>query len=532
MGRTFSLILITILSLNIFTHIDVFADDQVRVSGHRMLVDTAGVVHITGIVENTSNNSIGLVRVIALLFDENGNNLPTYDTYTLLRTIPAGYTAPFDIPISDKRVGSDISSYTLSLEWKVVQTKLDKFTFLDFNAFVWTHIDPNTKQLRNPHELNTGIEHNSHAHSEISALIKNIGNLATKTVNIIVIWYDERGQYYNYNIQTTVRQLVPLESSRFMVMTHPTMGYYTLMAESEDYVSMYTENGEHMLRLHEANSDNELLPGVDTMSMTDLVVKDTRNNIIDKIPIKNKSVLPHFESISTESTTVINDGVNEYQLQIRTYENQLIDFHYEQNIKTITILTSSGDIKSTNPALQIIHVEIIIPNTFNEFLSTESFEATINGVLLPDRLFFIDPYSYKGNTAIHYIISRDDLQILSEQMTEQHSDRLVFTVQSIENNKPVLVKVAEPIQLQSIIANNIDNKQKFVYIMKINDSTGVTVMLSWIDGNMSANKSINTVLSWTPEKEGKYTIQAFLWESLTYPSVMSSDFVNTTFVVS
>ena len=68
--------------------------------------------------------------------------------------------------------------------------------------------------------------------------------------------------------------------------------------------------------------------------------------------------------------------------------------------------------------------------------------------------------------------------------------------------------------------------------MKINDSTGVTVMLSWIDGNMSANKSINTVLSWTPEKEGKYTIQAFLWESLTYPSVMSSDFVNTTFVVS
>ena len=351
-------------------------------------------------------------------------------------------------------------------------------------------------------------------------------------MNTIVIWYDERGQYYNYNIQTTVRQLVPLESSRFMVMTHPTMGYYTLMAESEDYVSMYTENGEHMLRLHEANSDNELLPGVDTMSMTDLVVKDTRNNIIDKIPIKNKSVLPHFESISTESTTVINDGVNEYQLQIRTYENQLIDFHYEQNIKTITILTSSGDIKSTNPALQIIHVEIIIPNTFNEFLSTESFEATINGVLLPDRLFFIDPYSYKGNTAIHYIISRDDLQILSEQMTEQHSDRLVFTVQSIENNKPVLVKVAEPIQLQSIIANNIDNKQKFVYIMKINDSTGVTVMLSWIDGNMSANKSINTVLSWTPEKEGKYTIQAFLWESLTYPSVMSSDFVNTTFVVS
>ena len=50
---------------------------------------------------------------------------------------------------------------------------------------MWTHIDPNTKQLRNPHELNTGIEHNSHAHSEISALIKNIGNLTTKTVNMM-----------------------------------------------------------------------------------------------------------------------------------------------------------------------------------------------------------------------------------------------------------------------------------------------------------------------------------------------------------
>jgi hypothetical protein len=526
MGKALSLTLVTILSLSIFTYVDVFADGTVRVAGHRTSVDTAGVLHISGIVENASNNAVGFVHVTTYLFDENGKELPTHDTYALLRNIPSGYIAPFDIPITDKRVANSIASYTLSLEWKTAQPKEDKFTFTDINAFVWTHIDPNTKQLRNPHASDTNVHHDSHAHTEITALVKNTGDLATKTVKVITIWYDERGQYYSYNMQTIARQMMPSENSRFVIMTHPTMGYYSLIVESENYISMRTDNGEHMFRVHEANNDNRMLPGVDTMSIKDLLIRDAGDNIIDKIPVKSKPVLPHFKPASERSIYTIKDGGKEYQLQIKTYENQLIDVDYDRQTGTITVLTNGADVNA------MIHAEIIIPNTFNEFLSGESFEAKLNGVFLRDGLFFVDPYSYEGKTAMHYIISTDDLQVLSKEMTEPHSQRLVFTVQSVASDKPVSVRVGEPIQMQSIVTNNIDKKQKFTYILQVKDSAGATVSLSWIDGYIVAKESINTLLSWTPAKEGTYTVQIFLWESLTYPSSMSSNFASSTIIVS
>ncbi len=524
MGRIVMLTLITILSVNIFTFVDVYGYDQVKVLGHRMSVDSAGMVHISGIVENASNNAVRLVHVTASLYDEKGNVLPTYDTYTLLRTIPEGYVAPFDIPISDKRVSSNVSFYTLSLKWKIAQPVADKLVFSDIKAFVWTHIDPNSKQVRNPHG-NTIETHDSHAHAEISAIVKNMGDL-TKVVKVIAIWYDERGQYYSYSMQTISRQLVPLENGKFVVMTHPTMGYYTLMAESEHYVSMFSENGDRMIRIYEANEDNQFLPGVDTMKIDDIIIKDTENNIIDRIPIKSKPVLPHFKAILGESIHVVDERGRIHQLQVRTYENQLIDFRYDEKTKTMILFTNEADVKST------IHVEIIIPNTFKEIITADSFEATLNGALLHDRLFLVDPYSYEGKTAMHYILTGNDLKFLSEQMDDQFSSRLVYTLQPIVSSKEFTAKIGEQLQLQSTVTNNIDKKQKFIYILQVIDSDGATVMLSWIDGNILSKESMITVLSWTPEEEGRYTMKIFLWESLIYPCTMSSNFATSTFVVS
>jgi hypothetical protein len=526
-GKIGSLALIVMLSLSVFTYVNVLADGQVRVAGHRLSTDTAGVVHISGIVENNSNNAVGSVHVTASLFDENGNKLPMYDTSTLLRTIPSGYIAPFDIPVSDERVGKSVSSYTLSLEWKTAQPKADKLAFSDLKAFVWTHVDPRTKELRNPHGPDTSATHDSHAHSEVSAIVSNTGDLTTRAVKVVAVWYDERGQYYSYDMQTIARQMVTGENNRFMIMTHPTMGYYSLIAESEDYVSMLTDNSGHMFRIYEANSDNRILPGVDTMSMKDIVVKDDKDHIISKIPVKTKSVLPHFLQVSGESNTVINDNGKEYQVRVLTYTNKLIDINYEQKTKTITLTTNGVDGKEP------IHIEMIIPNAFNEFLSAGSFKAMLNGVLLHDRLFFVDPYSYEGKTSMHFIITADDLKTLAKQMTAQYSTRLVFTLKpSTSSNNTISVKVGEPIQIQSTVTNDIDKRQKFVYVMNVKNANGATVMISWIDGNIAAKESINPVLSWTPEEKGMYTVQIYLMESFTYASSMSSDFANSLVVVS
>lgn len=524
MGKAMALTLAAILSLTIFTYMDVKADSQVQITGHRMSVDSGGIVHISGMVENKSADAIGFVRITANLFDANGKKLPTYSTYALLRTVPPGYISPFDMPISNSEVGNSISSYTLSLEWRTVQHKADKLEFSDLNAFVWTHVDPRTKEFRNPHGSNANAHHFSHAHSEITAVIKNAGDL-TKNVRVFVIWYDERGQYYSYDMQSIAQKMTSLDDRRFVIMTHPAMGYYSLVAESEDYVSMLTESGDRMFRLYEANADNRALPGVDTMSITDVVVKDVVGNIIDTIPLKNKPVLPHFKSSASNNVnSIIADGGKEYNVQVRTYANEFVDLEYDHTTRTMTVTAKPAE-------NDFVHAEIIIPNTFTEFLSVETFEATYNGVVLHQKSFLVDPYSYEGKTAMHYIISGDDLKQFSQQMTEAYEDHLVLTLRSLDS-KIISVNAGEPVQVQSTITNNIDKRQKFVYILQLKNSAGTTAMISWMDSTIFSKESVNTLLSWTPAQPGTYTMQIFLWESLIYPSTMSSNFASTTFVVS
>jgi hypothetical protein len=129
------------------------------------------------------------------------------------------------------------------------------------------------------------------------------------------------------------------------------------------------------------------------------------------------------------------------------------------------------------------------------------------------------------------MVSSDSLKTLAKEMKEPYSERLIFEIRSL-TSKPFQVKVGEPIQIQSTVTNNISSKQKFVYVLQVRDPSDTAVMLSWIDGNIMADGSIGTALSWTPEKEGNYTMRIFLWESLDYPSVMSSNFASAKFTVS
>jgi hypothetical protein len=96
------------------------------------------------------------------------------------------------------------------------------------------------------------------------------------------------------------------------------------------------------------------------MSMTDLLVRDVENRVIDKISVKNKA-MPHSMQPQAESAQTINIDGKEYQLQIKTYDNKLISFAYDKESKIITITTDRIDIET-------IHLEIIIPNTLLKLL--------------------------------------------------------------------------------------------------------------------------------------------------------------------
>ncbi|MGH9879084.1 MAG: hypothetical protein ACRD5H_15760, partial [Nitrososphaerales archaeon] len=101
-----------------------------------------------------------------------------------------------------------------------------------------------------------------------------------------------------------------------------------------------------------------------------------------------------------------------------------------------------------------------------------------------------------------------------------------------ESNQPVSnVEAGKMVFLQSIMKNNLGTKQKFVSIYQIKDSSGSPVMLFWMSSQIPALESMDTAISWIPEQGGTYTLQIFLWESLSRP-VPVGEFSESTITVS
>jgi hypothetical protein len=83
------------------------------------------------------------------------------------------------------------------------------------------------------------------------------------------------------------------------------------------------------------------------------------------------------------------------------------------------------------------------------------------------------------------------------------------------------IKVNTQVLIQSEITNNQNVKQKFVYIVQIKDSIGITRSLPWLNGELPPKDSVAAAQSWVPERQGSYQIEVFVWESIDSPTALS-----------
>ncbi len=83
------------------------------------------------------------------------------------------------------------------------------------------------------------------------------------------------------------------------------------------------------------------------------------------------------------------------------------------------------------------------------------------------------------------------------------------------------VSVDQQVQISADLANGQDKEQLFAYLVQIQDANGVTVSLSWIDGELTPGQSFSPAVSWIPADSGAYTATAFVWESVNNPTALS-----------
>ena len=88
-------------------------------------------------------------------------------------------------------------------------------------------------------------------------------------------------------------------------------------------------------------------------------------------------------------------------------------------------------------------------------------------------------------------------------------------------NSLTSVSVDQQVQIAADLSNGQDRDQKFAYLVQIQDSSGVTVSLSWLTGLLTAGQSFSPAQSWIPVTAGTYTATVFVWESLEIPTALS-----------
>jgi len=160
-----------------------------------------------------------------------------------------------------------------------------------------------------------------------------------------------------------------------------------------------------------------------------------------------------------------------------------------------------------------------------------SISFTQNTVSSGNRIFALPGDAiygkYEDNTLPSPYSIQDDLDIKTESRLESdvppiqrisHED--IFVADSF--GVPILEPtINQQLQIVSMIRNNQNYFQSFAYIIQVKDHDGTVVSLSWIQGELTSDQSLELSQSWTPTVTGSYIIETFVWNSLKDPISLS-----------
>jgi len=126
------------------------------------------------------------------------------------------------------------------------------------------------------------------------------------------------------------------------------------------------------------------------------------------------------------------------------------------------------------------------------------------------------PYSTSDNLGIE-TFARIESSIPPINLLENSQ---IFLSDSLGNQ---LLSFSSNHQMQIVgtITNDQNFKQKFIYLFQVKNDVSSVESISWIQGELSPQQSLDVSQSWIPTKSGTYIIETFVWNSLGNPMALS-----------
>lgn len=72
--------------------------------------------------------------------------------------------------------------------------------------------------------------------------------------------------------------------------------------------------------------------------------------------------------------------------------------------------------------------------------------------------------------------------------------------------------------IQDEIVNGQNKTQPFTLLVQIKDQYDTVISLSWVTGELFERQSLKVSRSWIPDSSGNFTVEIFIWESISRPN--------------
>ena len=191
---------------------------EVSIQNDQKYVDSDGLLHIVGEIENNTSTPLNQIKISAILLDNNGNEVKSVVGETVSNIIMPEMKGAFDILI--KNVSSEsIDDYELNLDYRMAEPK---------NQVIEISSTTLTKDAYN--------------NTVITGILENKGDITANMIRVVATLYDRDGNVLTVSESYTKPDFLRAgDNSNFIIPIHEKSQSihavdYSISAESDEYV--------------------------------------------------------------------------------------------------------------------------------------------------------------------------------------------------------------------------------------------------------------------------------------------------------
>ena len=193
---------------------------EVTIQNDQKYIDTDGLLHIVGEIENNTLTPLNQIKISAILIDENGTNVEKIVGETVSNVVMPEAKGAFDILIKNVK-SENISDYNLNLDYSMTEPKNQVIEISD-----------------------TTLTKDIHNNTVITGVLENKGDITANMIRVVATLYDRDGNVVTVSESYTKPDFLRAgDNNNFIIPFYEKSQSiqavdYSITAESDEYVAV------------------------------------------------------------------------------------------------------------------------------------------------------------------------------------------------------------------------------------------------------------------------------------------------------